>query len=81
MPTVLRVGPYSFYFFSHESNEPAHHVQVDRDEESAKFWLEPIALARNFGFRPHELRAIQRIVADNHEFLLSSWHGHFGTQR
>jgi hypothetical protein len=25
------------------------------------------------------LRAIQRIIEDNHEFLVSSWHGHFGT--
>lgn len=36
MPTVLRVGPYSFYFFSHEPNEPSH-VHVDHDERSAKF--------------------------------------------
>jgi hypothetical protein len=80
MPTVMRVGPYSFYFFSHEPSEPPH-IHVDRDERSAKFWLQPVGLARNFGFRSHELRAIQRIVEDNGDFLLSSWHGHFGTQR
>jgi hypothetical protein len=80
MPTVLRVGPYAFYFYSHEPHEPAH-VHVDRDDRSAKFWLGPVGLARNFGFHAHELRAIQRIIEDNHEFLVSSWHGHFGTQR
>lgn len=80
MPTVLRVGPYSFYFFSHEPNEPAH-VHVDRDEQSAKFWLDPIALARNFGFRAHELRMIEKIIVENHKHLINSWNGHFGTQR
>jgi len=36
MPTVLRSGPYRFYFYSHEPNEPPH-VHVDRDDQSAKF--------------------------------------------
>ena len=49
MPTVLRRGPYRFYFYSHEPNEPMH-VHIDRDDLSAKFWLEPVDLARNFGF-------------------------------
>ena len=39
MPTVLRTGPYRFYFYSHEPNEPPH-VHIDRDDLSAKFWLE-----------------------------------------
>ncbi len=39
MPTILRAGPYRFYFYSHEPNEPAH-IHVDRDDCSAKFWLE-----------------------------------------
>ena len=34
-PTVLREGPYRFYFYSHEPNE-APHVHVDRDDQSAK---------------------------------------------
>ena len=36
MPTVLRIGPYRFYFWSHELNEPLH-IHVDRDERSAKY--------------------------------------------
>jgi hypothetical protein len=50
MPTVLRSGPYRFYFYSHEPNEPPH-IHVDRDDLSAKFWLSPVQLAGNFGFR------------------------------
>jgi hypothetical protein len=34
------------YFHSHEPNEPPH-VHVDRDDQSAKFWLDPVALARD----------------------------------
>ena len=77
MPTVLRSGPYRFYFYSHEPNEPPH-VHVDRDSLSAKFWLTPVALARNFGFRPHELATIQAIVAEHLSELQESWHGHHG---
>lgn len=57
MPTVLRFGPYRFYFYSHEPNEPPH-VHVDRDDLSAKFWLDPVALARNLGFNARELNAL-----------------------
>jgi hypothetical protein len=79
MPTVLRSGPYRFYFHSHEPNEPPH-VHVDRERFSVKFWLEPVALARNLGFRAHELRDIERIVAANRGAFLEAWHGHLGDQ-
>ncbi len=46
MPTVLRAGPYRIYFWSHEPDEPPH-VHVDRDANSAKFWLGPVRFARN----------------------------------
>ena len=42
-PTVLRSGPYRFHFYSQDGNEPAH-VHVDRDDCSAKFWLNPSSL-------------------------------------
>ena len=77
MPTVVRTGPYRLYFFSHEPNEPLH-VHVDRDKLSAKFWLEPVALARNRGFAPHELRRIQLLVVEHQQELLEAWHGHLG---
>lgn len=77
MPTVLRAGPYRFYFYSHEPNEPPH-IHVDRDDLSAKFWLEPVGLARNFGFAPRELRRIQRIVEEHVDAFLEVWNGHLG---
>lgn len=77
MPTVLRSGPYRFYFYSHEPNESPH-VHVDRDDLSAKFWLDPVQLASNFGFRAHELRTIQSIVTENRTLFLEAWNGFFG---
>ncbi len=72
MPTVLRSGPYRFYFYSHENNEPPH-VHVDRDESSAKFWLEPLAVALNLGFSSVELRRLERLVSENQSPLLEAW--------
>ena len=77
MPTVLRVGPYRFYFYSHEPNEPPH-VHIDRDNSTAKFWLEPASLANNIGFNAKELRKLQTIVQENQEVLLENWNGYFG---
>lgn len=56
-------------------------MHVDRDDKSAKFWLHPLALARNFGFSSHELRRIKVLIEDNHEKLLEAWHGHLGAER
>jgi hypothetical protein len=64
------------YFYSHEPNEPPH-IHVDRDDQSAKFWLTPVALALNLGFGPAELRRIHRLVVDNRNLLLEKWHERF----
>ena len=80
MPTVLRSGPYRVYFFSHEPNEPSH-VHVDRDDLSAKFWLQPLALARNFGYPLRELGRIRALLEENREKLLEAWHGHTSAKR
>ena len=80
MPSVLRSGPYRFYFFRHENNEPAH-IHVDRDALSAKFWLNPISLAPNIGFNDRELLKIRDIVVQHKEEFLRAWHEHFADHR
>ncbi len=79
MPTILRIGPYRFYFYSHESNEPPH-VHVDRDDCSAKYWLQTGELARNSGFPARELRRLQKTVLEHQLELLEAWDGHFGAE-
>ncbi|MEJ0000723.1 MAG: DUF4160 domain-containing protein [Verrucomicrobiota bacterium] len=75
MPTVLRVQGYQFYFYSHETTEPPH-IHVDKGDSSCKFWLQPIALARNYGFPDVELNRMD-IILENHSLLLSKWHEYF----
>lgn len=76
MPTVLRVGRYRFLFFSNEGIEPPHiHAKADRAE--AKFWLAPVSLAANFGFKAHELNEIEAIVVSRRLELMEAWNEHF----
>ncbi len=77
MPTVLRVGPYRFYFHSHEPGEPPH-IHVDRDDQSAKFWLNPVAVARTIRFSPKEIRALKSLVDQHEQKFLEAWYEYFG---
>ena len=71
MPTVLRVGRFRFYFFSNEGQEPPHiHIKAATDQ--AKFWLEPLLLAANYGFAARELNEIERILLDHQAELLEA---------
>jgi Domain of unknown function (DUF4160) len=76
MPTVLRVGSYRLAFYSSDGSEPPH-VHIISAEGQAKFWLDPISLARSTAVSPHELRRIEAIVSDNRGRLLRSWHEYF----
>jgi hypothetical protein len=76
MPTVLQVGPYRFIFFSSDRGEPAH-IHVKRDRQVAKFWLDPISLEKNRGFKEHELQQIARLVKEYQVVLLDAWHDYF----
>ena len=77
MPTILRIGAYRFYFYSHEPNEPPH-IHIDRDNLSAKFWLQSASLAQNIGFPAKELRKLQSMVIENQTQLLEAWYEYFG---
>ncbi len=73
MPTALRVGPYRFYFYSYDCDE-RRHIHVDREDRSAKFWLDPdVSLATNYGYSRKELRDIERTVRRNLESLRNEW--------
>ena len=76
MPTVLRSGPYRFFFYSSGAQEPPH-VHVERDENTAKFWLSQVRFQLSGGFTPVEVRRIQRLVEQHREALLRSWDAYF----
>ena len=79
MPALLWIRGYRFFFYSLEGREPPH-IHVAHAGRYAKFWLEPVALADNRGFRGHELTEIRQIVAENQEFFLEKWHEYFGRE-
>jgi hypothetical protein len=73
MPTILRLGPYRFFFYSEEGGEPIH-VHVIREQTEAKVWVIPtVRGAVNEGFAPHELRKIVRLVEANRELIEHEW--------
>ena len=76
MPTVLRNGPYRFFFYSGDRTEPPH-VHVERDDNEAKIWLEPVRLQRSSGFGRTEINRIIRIVEENRGSLVTSWDEYF----
>jgi len=77
MPTVLRIKGYRFFFFVADGYEPPH-IHVAKEDRIAKFWLDPIEVARNDGFRKPELLEIAGIVRENLTVLNEAWFARFG---
>ena len=77
MPTVLRTGPYRFFFYSGDRDEPPH-VHVERDAQTAKFWLTPVRYQTSVGFPRSEIARIERSVLDHRDDLLKDWNDYFG---
>ena len=77
MPTLLRIGPFRFYFYSHEPNEPPH-VHVDRGDATIKIWLESLEVAKSRGFRAHEIGGIVGMVEEHRAEFVEAWRGYFG---
>ena len=73
MPTALRIGPYRFYFYSYDCDEPRH-MHVDRETKSAKFWLDPVvSLVENHGYSRKELRELEQVAKENLGVLKNEW--------
>jgi Domain of unknown function (DUF4160) len=77
MPTILRVGRYRFSFYSNEGQEPPH-IHVKASEDEAKFWLDPVSLAANYGYNGRELSEIERLVEQHQAEFLEAWNEHLG---
>ena len=63
-----------------EGNEPAH-IHVAHAGRYAKYWLEPVSLASNRGFRSHELTVIGELVRENRALFLEKWNAYFDTTK
>ncbi len=78
MPTVLRNGPYRFFFYAGDRDEPPH-VHVERDDCEAKLWLDPVRLQWSSGFSAREINRIEKIVLEHQQFLLERWNEFFNS--
>jgi hypothetical protein len=76
MPTVLRSGPYRFFFYAGDRDEPPH-VHVERESHRAKFWLDPVRMQASGGFSGVELNRIFALVESYREQLLGAWDEYF----
>jgi hypothetical protein len=77
MPTVIHnLKGYRFFFFSIDRGEPIH-IHVSKGRGYAKFWLNPVELARSRNFRGHELNEIIVLIEENREQIERSWREHF----
>ena len=77
MPTILRVRGHRFFFFSNEGLEPPH-IHIETGENYAKFWLNPVVLAKSVGYRAKELRRLREIVEEHSELFQEKWNEYFG---
>ena len=78
MPTIQNIsGPYRFYFYSFDCNEPLH-IHARRERMVCKFWLEPLALAQNHGFSARELNQIRAIIQEEMTKIQEAWREHCG---
>lgn len=79
MPTVFRVGPYRFFFFSNEGFEPVH-VHVEAGDAYAKLWLDPVSFAEVRRFNAKQMRQIREVVRERRTEILEAWDEHFRAQ-
>lgn len=77
MPTVLRLRGFRFFFFSNEAHEPIH-MHVESDDKYAKFWLEPVQIAKSVGYTARELGKIRNLIEKNINILKRKWNEYFG---
>ena len=77
MPTILRKGPYRFFFYSGDRCEPVH-VHVESEGKLAKFWLGPVRLAWSGGYNRAEIWKLQKIIAKNQDSIVEAWNEYFG---
>jgi hypothetical protein len=76
MPTVLRSGPYRFFFYAGDRDEPPH-VHIERDDSEAKYWLDPVRLQWSSGFSAKEINRVEKILLENQTPLLEHWNEFF----
>ena len=78
MPTVLRVGPYRFFFYSGDGSRAGACSRRSGTTAWPSSGFIPVRLSRSGGFGRTELREIDRLVQEHAQQLLEDWNDYFG---
>ena len=54
------------------------HVHIESGGEYAKFWIEPVGLAKSVGYSASELNGIERLVRKHKNLIKEKWDEYFG---
>jgi hypothetical protein len=76
VPTVLRVGPYRFFFYASDRDEPAH-IHVEREDSIAKYWLDPVRLHSSGGLSRGEISRVEKLVSKHQSEFMEAWNEYF----
>ncbi len=78
VPTIFEnKNGFRYFFVSLDRGEPMH-IHVGQGRKYAKFWLEPVELAKSRNLRSHELAEIRKTIEENLNEIRSRWREHFG---
>ncbi len=77
MPTILRDGPYRYFFYSGDRDEPAH-IHIEREDKIAKVWLEPVRLQSSGGFSRAEISRVLKNIEEKKQMMMEAWNDFFG---
>ncbi len=64
------------FFYASDGEEPPY-IHVERDDNIAKFWLDPVRIQRSGGFRRPELRKVEQMIREINTELLEAWNDYF----
>ena len=86
MPQIFRIGPYSIYFWSNESDplEPIHvHISEGRATSNAtKIWITSTGKTVICNNNPHLptniLKKLSRFIEANSSMIIEEWLSRFG---
>lgn len=78
MLTILRQEGYRFFFYS--NNHLPVHIHIEKNNNTAKFVLEPLELIQSRGFNASELREIRKLVEENVILFKNKWNEYFNHQ-
>lgn len=73
-------GPLPLLLFQQRRAEPPH-IHIKAAQNEAKFWIDRIGLASNYGFRARELNDIEEIIRQHHTQLMEAGYEYFSEER